>query len=63
MRFHDVQRIFVLLLILLFAKEEIITNIIQKLRILQYNVHKLKNKIIIILLNEKNAENYDILII
>ena len=39
------------------------TNTFQKLRILQYNVHKLKNKIIIILLYEKKIKNYDILII
>ena len=30
---------------------------------MQYNVHKLKNKIIITLLNERNARNYNILII
>ena len=39
------------------------TNTFQKLRILQYNVYNLKNKMIIILLHEKRIKNYDILII
>ena len=39
------------------------TDISQKLCILQYNVHKLKNKMIIALLHEKRIKNYDILII
>ena len=39
------------------------TDISQKLYILQYNVHKLKNKMMIILLHEKKIKNYDILII
>ena len=39
------------------------TNTFQKLRILQYNVSKLKNKIMIILLHEKRIKNYNILII
>ena len=38
-------------------------NIFQTLRILQYNVYKLKNKIMIILLHEKRIKNYDILMI
>ena len=40
-----------------------IINIFQKLRIVQYNVKKLKNKIIIILLHEERIKNYDTLII
>ena len=32
------------------------TNTVQELRILQYNVYKLKNKTIIFLLNEKTQE-------
>ena len=39
------------------------TDTFQKLRILQYNVHKLKNKMMITLLHEKRIKNYDILII
>ena len=39
------------------------TNAFQKLRILQYNVHKSRNKMIIILLHEKRIKNCDILII
>ena len=39
------------------------TNTFQELRILQYNVHKSKNKMMIILLHEKRIKNYDILII
>ena len=39
------------------------TNTFQKLRILQYNVHKLKNEMMIILLHEKKIKNYNILII
>ena len=39
------------------------TNTFHKLRILQYNVYKLKNKMMLILLNEKNIKNYNILII
>ena len=35
----------------------------KKLRILQYNVHKFKNKIMIALLQEKSIRDYDILII
>ena len=38
-------------------------NTFHELRILQYNVHKLKNKMMLILLNEKNIKNYDILMI
>ena len=38
-------------------------NIFQKLRILQYNIDKLKNKMIIILSHEKKIKNYDILMI
>jgi len=34
-----------------------------KLRILQYNVHKFRDKIIIALLQEKKIQEYDILII
>ena len=36
------------------------TNTFYELHILQYNVNKLKNKMILILLNEKNIKNYDI---
>ena len=39
------------------------TDTFQKLRILQYNIHKLKNKMMITLLHEKRIKNYDILII
>ena len=39
------------------------TNVFRKLRILQYNVYKSKNKMMIILLHEKRIKNYDILII
>ncbi len=35
----------------------------KKLWILQYNVHKFRNKIIIMLLHEKKIKNYDILIL
>ena len=38
-------------------------NTFHELRILQYNVYKLKNKIMLTLLNEKNIKNYDILMI
>ena len=38
-------------------------NTFQKLRILQYNVHKLRSKMMIILLHEKRIKDYDILII
>ena len=36
------------------------TNTFQELRILQYNVYKLRNKMMIILLHEKRIKNYDI---
>ena len=39
------------------------TDAFRKLRILQYNVHKLKSKIMIILLHEKKIKNYNLLII
>ena len=39
------------------------TNTFQKLRILQYNVHILRNKMMIILLHEKRIKNYNILMI
>ena len=39
------------------------TNTFRELRILQYNVYKLKNKMMIILLHEKRIKDYDILII
>ena len=39
------------------------TNTSQKLRILQYNIYKLKSKIIITLLHEKRINNYKILMI
>ena len=39
------------------------TNTFRKLRILQYNVYKLKSKMMIALLHEKKIKNYDILII
>ena len=39
------------------------TDIFQKLRILQYNVHELRNKMMITLLHEKRIKNYYILII
>ena len=42
---------------------EIVTSQRNELRILQYNVHKSRNKMIITLLNEKKIKNYDILII
>ena len=45
------------------TKERFMTNTFQKLRILQYNVHKLRNKMMITLLHEKRIKNYDILII
>ncbi len=35
----------------------------KKFQILQYNVHKFRNKIMIILLYEKKIKNYDILIL
>ena len=35
----------------------------KKLRILQYNVHKFRNKMMIVLLHEKKIKNYDILIL
>ena len=46
-----------------FIKERFMTNTFQKLHILQYNVHKSKNKMMIILLHEKRIKNYDILMI
>ena len=39
------------------------TKIFQKFRILQYNVHKSKNKIMIALLYEMRIKDYDILMI
>ena len=39
------------------------TDAFRKLRILQYNIYKLRNKMIIILLYEKRIKNYNILII
>ena len=39
------------------------TNIFQKLRILQYNIYKSRNKMIITLLQEKKIKDYDILMI
>ena len=39
------------------------TDTFQKLDILQYNVHKSKNKMMIILLHKKRIKNYNILII
>ena len=47
----------------MFAKRKSLINTFQELRILQYNVHKLQNKMMIILLHEKKIKNYDILII
>ena len=38
-------------------------NTFRELRILQYNVHKSRNKMMIILLHEERIKNYDILII
>ncbi len=35
----------------------------KELRILQYNVHKFRNKMMIALLHEKKIKNYDILIL
>jgi len=35
----------------------------KKLQILQYNVHKFREKIMITLLHEKKIKNYDILIL
>jgi len=35
----------------------------KKLQILQYNVHKFRNKMMIVLLHEKKIKNYDILIL
>ncbi len=35
----------------------------KKLRILQYNIHKFRNKMMIMLLHEKKIKNYDILIL
>ena len=39
------------------------TDTSQKLRILQYNIHKSKSKMMIILLHEKRNKNYNILMI
>ena len=39
------------------------TNTFQKLYILQYNVYKLRNKMMIVLLYKKRIKNYNILII
>ena len=39
------------------------TDVFQKLRILQYNIHELRNKMMIILLHERKIKNYDILMI
>ena len=47
----------------MFTKEKFMTDTLQKLRILQYNVYKLKNKTMINSLYEKRIKNYDILII
>ena len=63
MRFHDVQRAFFRRKYYLFAEEKFMINTFQEYRILQYNVHKSKNKIMMILLNEKSIRNYDILMI
>ncbi len=35
----------------------------KKLRILQYNIYKFRNKMMITLLHEKKIKNYDILIL
>ena len=45
------------------TKKKFMMNTFQKLRILQYNVHKSKSKMMIILLHEKKIKNYDILMI
>ena len=47
----------------MFTKEKSMTNAFQKLRILQYNIYKSKNKMMIILLHEKRIKNYNILMI
>ena len=39
------------------------TNTLQKLRILQYNVHKSRSKMMITLLNEESIRDYDVLMI
>ena len=45
------------------TRKRSMTDTSQELRILQYNVHKLRNKMMIILLHEKRIKNYNILII
>ena len=45
------------------TKKRFMTDTFQKLRILQYNVHKSKNKMMITLLHEKRIKNYNILMI
>ena len=45
------------------TRRKFIINTFQKLCILQYNVHKLRNKMMIILLHKKKIKNYDILMI
>ena len=47
----------------LFTRKWLIIKIFQKLWILQYNVHKLKNKMIITLLHEMKIKDYNILMI
>ena len=48
-------------MIIMCSLKKKITDTLQKLRILQYNIHKLRNKMIIIFLYEKIIKNYNIL--
>ena len=63
MCFHDIQQLLIKREHRIFTRKRIMINMFHKLCILQYNVHKLKNKMMLILLNEKNIKNYNILII
>ena len=63
LRFDDVEWIWFKNEHHVFTKERFMTNTFQKLHILQYNIHKSKNKMMIILLHKKRIKNYDILII
>ena len=47
----------------MFIRKRFITDAFQKLCILQYNVYKLKNKMMKTLLHEKEIKDYNILII
>ena len=47
----------------MFIREKLMINTFQKLHILQYNIYKSRNKMMITLLHEKKIKNYNILII